>query len=130
MSDSVENQNTTIALTSTFDMYIDVNGNIPLLTGVAACEQDCQSAVQTMLREMPLDYDNGVAYFDTIFRQVNLNGWVASAREQLLNVPGVTKVPSLTASIFANVMTYNAQIMTVYSPNAINITNTVSITGA
>jgi hypothetical protein len=125
----VTNQNTTIALGVTFDMYLDANGNVPLLTGVQACEQDCQSAMQTMLREMPLDYNNGVAYFDAIFRQVNLGAWVASARQQLLNVPGVVKVPNLTAEIADNQLVYTASIVTVYSPTAISVSNPVPITG-
>jgi copper chaperone CopZ len=124
----VTNQNTTIAVGSTFDIYLDVNGNLAMLTGVDACEQDCQSAMQTMLREMPLDYTNGVPYFDTVFRQVNLNGFVSAGRQQLLNVPGVTEVKSFTASIANNVLTYSAQIATVYSPNAITVTADVAIT--
>jgi len=126
---TVPNQNTSIALDDNFDIYLDVNGNLAMVTGVDACEQDCQSAAQAMLREMPLDYNNGVAYFDTVFRQINLNGFVSSARQQLLNVPGVTGIKSFTASISNGVLTYNAQIQTVYSPQATPIVGTVPITG-
>jgi copper chaperone CopZ len=124
----VTNQNTTIAVGSKFDIYLDDNSNLAMLTGVDACQQDCQSAMQTMLREMPLDYTNGVPYFDTVFRQVNLNGFVSAGRQQLLDVPGVTEVKSFRASIANNVLTYNAQIATVYSPNAITVTADVAIT--
>jgi copper chaperone CopZ len=124
----VTNQNTTIAVGNTFDIYLDNNGNLAILIRVSACEQDCQSAMQTMLREMPLDYTNGVPYFDTVFRQVNLNGFVSAGRQQVLNVPGVTEVKSFTASIANNVLTYNAQIVTVYSPNVITVTADVAIT--
>jgi hypothetical protein len=124
----VTNQNTTIAVGNTFDIYLDNNGNLAMLTSVSACEQDCQSAMQTMLREMPLDYTNGVPYFDTVFRQVNLNGFVSAGRQQVLDVPGVTEVKSFTASIANNVLTYNAQIATIYSPNAISVTADVAIT--
>jgi hypothetical protein len=109
--------NTVIGTDSNNDIYQDANGDIALLSGVAALQQDCVHALQAQLREMVLAYDQGMPTMDDVFQSANLQKYSAVGITTLLAINGVTGVQSFVAQFVDGQMVYEADILTVYSPN-------------
>lgn len=121
MSDTT-NYNTSIALNKNWDIYQGADGNLAMLTGIEACQQDCKCALQAAIREMPYAYNQGMPFFDNVFNSVNLNAFVAAGRTNLKLVPGVDSVITFSASISDNALNYSTEIKTLYNSEVISVT--------
>jgi hypothetical protein len=68
----------TLALTSDWDLYVDLSGNIATATGRAALAQDVASAVRVFLGELWYDTAQGVPYFQRSIQERSILGKPAS----------------------------------------------------
>jgi hypothetical protein len=117
--------NISFALNANGDMYIGPDGNLAMVTGVAAVQQDCLCKMRAQQGEMIYQPLDGLPYLTDVWLQKNLAKWQAVARQQLLAVPGVIMVPSISFALVEDILTYTAEIQTVYS-QAITITGNIS----
>ena len=97
------------------DIYIGREGNLVVLSGVEAVAAACRNVSLAQLGEEVLTVKNGIPNFETV--------WVGSPnyllfqnylRQNLLAVPGVLEVESLTISTENNVLSYTATLKTIY----------------
>lgn len=103
------------------DIFIDASGNIAISTQIFAVEQACANAAKAQLAEMIFAYDQGVANFQTIWRNVaNIAQFEASVRSAILSVAGVTGISQFSAEAVENVVSYSATIQTIYGTGRIN----------
>jgi hypothetical protein len=125
--------NISFALNSASDLYIGLDGNLAVVTGVDAVQQDCICAMSAQLGEIIYEPSSGMPYLTTVWLQTNLVQFEAAARATLLSVPGVTKVASFSATIvqvqntsggFDNVLNYAATLNTTYD-QTINLNQSI-----
>lgn len=76
-----------------WDLTIDSNGNIAMLTGIAAILQDVASSVRLFLGELWYDTSQGVPYFTQILGKLPPSQLLQSQLVgAAMSVPGVTAV--------------------------------------
>ena len=109
------------------DIFLGSDGNLALVTGVTAVEQDCQHAIQAQLGEMIFNPTGGMPTFDDVWQAKNFIKWEAVARATLAAISGVFRVVSFTVAVNASNFTYVAIIQTVYSPFLSTISGTVGL---
>jgi hypothetical protein len=110
------------SLNANNDIFIGTDGNLSIATGLSAVEFACKNFAQAQLNEMIFEYDQGVAYFETIWQNTaNVAQFEASLRAALSNVPGVTGISNLTITVANNQLNYVATIQTIYGTG--NISN-------
>lgn len=103
------------------DLYLDSSGNIAIITGLQAVTQACEHAMQTILREMVLQYQDGLPDFEVVWNgSPNVVQFEAAARATLLRVPEVQAVTEFEATAAGNVLRYTATIKTQYGLGSIN----------
>lgn len=112
----------TFAVNESNDIYVGPDGNIVIATGLFAIEQACKTAVQAYLGEMIYSVNNGVPYFETVFSvgDPNLSQFEASLRRTILSVEGVTDITTLVITIEQSILSYQADIVTIYGAGSIN----------
>ena len=99
------------------DIFLPDGVNLSLLSGVAACEQNILQKTQLRLGEDIFNTGNGVDYFGTMLTSTpNLDAARASLIAQIESCPDVLGVSSLTLSIADGVISYTAQVQTIYGP--------------
>lgn len=97
------------------------NGLFVYLYNLDALTQTCEQVMKQQLRELQYDQTKGIEYFDNVFNgDPNLQLFEAQAREQLLNVNGVTAIASFSYSQTDNELSYTANINTIYGDTVIN----------
>jgi hypothetical protein len=108
---------TSLALNSKNDIYLGPDNNLALVTGVAATEQDCATAVKAQLGEMPLALQRGNPYLTCVFLNWKPLQFQASARALWLNLwlGNVVSIQSFTMTRVNGVGSYQAQIKTTFS---------------
>lgn len=104
----------TIAENTNNDMALNYSGNIPFLTGIDACVQNCKSAMQTLQGEMMYNQQGGMPYQVTAWDNFDNNLFDAAARAVLLNVQDVTDIIEFESSLADGVLNYSATILTIY----------------
>lgn len=103
------------------DLFINEQGTLAISSGLKAVLQNCEHAAKAQLKEMVLNYDQGVPNFETIWNgSPNVIQFRAALRRTLLNVEGVTNVNELTVTVANNVLSYFAIIATVYGQGQLN----------
>jgi len=107
-------QNISIALNANNDIYMDNTGNLAMLYGIAAIEQDCKCAMQAQYGEMIYEQTSGLPNLFDVWLQQNLIAWEKAARATLLAVPGVVQLNSFTYLTANNTLSYTAVILTTY----------------
>jgi hypothetical protein len=110
----------TFAENANNDLTRDSNGNIALLSGVAAIEQLCVDIMETQLGEMPLATTMGVPTKATIWDYWKPDQFEVVARAALLSVEGVTGVTQFNLTRSQGVATYIATVTTIYDPITFN----------
>ncbi len=102
------------------DILIKDGRNIVFINGAAACAQSLQNKGLMRLGEDQYNIEDGVDYFGTIFTpQPNYDAARATISENILAVPDVLSIQTLTINVIADVFTYTAEINTIYG--AINV---------
>lgn len=103
------------------DLILAGDGNLSISSDLEAVLQACEHAAKAQLTEMVLAVDQGVPNFQTLWNGApNVLQFESYLRRQLLAVPGVLDVASLTSSVANNILSYTATIQTIYGEGAIN----------
>lgn len=112
----------TFAVNKNNDLYLDVIGNIAIVTGLEAVMQNCVHVVRTVLGEMVLQTDQGIPDFETVWAGCpNYPQYEAAVRRALLNVDGVIEVVSFMMYVDADqVFHYTATIRTQFGSGELN----------
>ncbi len=106
---------TVIAINGNRDMYIDGTNNIALATGVTAIEQAAETATLAQLGEMILFTTQGMpAFRDVWVGSPNYAQYQAALTAAIEAIEGVIAVSSLVISASGGIMSYQAQIETIY----------------
>lgn len=102
------------------DLVRHRDGNVSVLTGVAAVADLCKTAVQAQLGEMMYAADKGMPTFATAWNDYNPVQFEAAARVIIQNVVDVLGVESFTVSRQGEALRYTAVIRTVYGEAVVN----------
>jgi hypothetical protein len=99
------------------DLFLPDGRNLAFLSGSAACAQSLRQKSLMRLGENQYNTTDGVDYFGTIFTpQPNYDAARASLAKNLLEVPDVTSIDSLTINISGDQFSYEADVHTPYGP--------------
>lgn len=115
---------TSIATNANNDIYLDATGNLAMVSGINAVQQDCEHAMKTQVGECILQTTYGVPTMETVWLEWKPKQFEAAARALLLTVPDVIQVTSFTITRSGNVANYTADIESTYGPLAIQGTLT------
>ena len=97
------------------------NGLFVYLIDIEAVQQTCEQAVQQQLKELQYDQTKGIEYFNNVFTGTpNFQLFESQARNQILNIDGVTGISSFTYEQVDNELLYSATIKTIYGNGEIN----------
>lgn len=111
-----------LAVNSNNDLYLDEQGNIAVNEDLMAVMQACEHAAKAQFREMVLNYDQGIANFQTIWRDAaNVLQYEAYLRRALSSVQGVIEIKDLDIVVRENTVFYSATIKTIYGEAALNV---------
>lgn len=106
---------TVIAIDSNNDIYMDSTNNLALATGVTAVAQAAQTASLAQLGEMVLFTTQGMPSFQSIFvGEPNYGLYQAALVSAIQAINGVVTVNSIDISVQSGVMSYVAEIETIY----------------
>lgn len=97
------------------DLFIGSDGNLAISKNLDAVLQACQTAAKAQYHEMIYAYDQGVANFETIWRNsTNIAQFEASVRAAIISVSGVTGISNFSVAVSNNVVSYSATIQTIF----------------
>lgn len=111
---------TSLGTNSDNDIYLGADGNLVIVTGITAVEQNCEAAMEAQLAEMVLALDQGIPTDQTIWSSWNPAQFEAYSRATLLSVPHVTAVTSFAVVRSGENANYTATIMTDLGPTDIS----------
>lgn len=91
----------TLATDSTYDIFLDTaTGSLAVHTGNDAYADIVAAAIRTVKGEIQLDTEEGVPYFDTVFKSVGrVNLWKALVENRVNKFPFVRSIVSFTHNI-------------------------------
>jgi hypothetical protein len=102
------------------DIFIR-NGQLAIATDLSAVLKTCQQVAKAQLGEMVLAQDRGVPNFETVWTsRANIVQFEAFLRRVILSVEGVTGIRSLETIAQGDVLSYVAEIETIYGSGQIN----------
>jgi len=105
----------TLQLNANNDLFLNSAGSLTMLTGVDAVAAACNTACLTQLGECVLVLGQGLPNFQAIWVGVpDFAIWQSYLENTLLNVPGVATVQSIKLSQNNGVLSYIAEINTIY----------------
>jgi hypothetical protein len=97
------------------DIFVKDGRNIVLISGAPACAQSLKNKGLMRLGEDQYNIEDGVDYFNTVFTpQPNYDAARSSITQNILAVPDVLSIQSLTINVIADIFTYSAEINTIY----------------
>lgn len=117
--------NLSIGLNAKNDIYRGADGNLAMVTGVTAVEQDCACAMKSQKGEILFDRADGMPTFDDIWQSQKFIKWEAAGRAMLLAINGVVAVKSFVIAVNKDTFSYVATIETIYSPTLSTISGIV-----
>tara|TARA_R110000765_G_scaffold269029_2_gene368029 strand:- start:376 stop:723 length:348 start_codon:yes stop_codon:yes gene_type:complete len=96
------------------------NGSFVWVTNADVVAQSCDQAMRQQLGELNYDKDKGVQYFDNVLTgNPNFQRFEAQARNQILNVMGVSGIVSFNYDFIDGVLSYNTVISTIYGSTTV-----------
>jgi len=110
----------TLAVDGNNSIYLDSSGNLAILSGAEALAQTLGQMSKTRRAEMLYAIDRGIPYADTIFLTKDVLMFEAAMRNEFLSHPEVTGVNSFTVNIDGEVLTYSAEINSIYGKVSVN----------
>ena len=111
----------TFGVNANNDIYIGSDGNLVILSGIAAVATACAQATKAQLGEMVLAVGEGIPNFQVLWIGTpDYVLWQSYIQQTLLNVDGVTGVTSLTLSLNGGTASYEAYITTIYGTTIVN----------
>ena len=96
------------------DIYLDKYGNLAIVTGLDACEQNCKTAMLAVQGEMIYALQGGIPYRSVVWDRYTPALFEMYAREILLSVKDVKSVASFTQNMTDGILSYEAKIVTIY----------------
>lgn len=103
----------------TWDLCLDINGNIAMASDPYSEAQDVASAVRLFIGELWFDITQGIPYFESILGQrPNVQFIKSRVEAAALTVPGIVQARCLFASISGR--TLRGQIQVIDSAGASN----------
>ena len=112
----------TMGTDSSGDLYLGADGNLVVLSGLAAVEAACVTACLTQLGECVLEAGVGLPNFQTIWVGVpDYAIWETYLQKTLLAVDGVTSVQSISLSASNNALSFTAKINTTFGSTTIDV---------
>lgn len=91
------------------------NGLFVYLNDIDAVMQTCEQVVKQQLKELQYDQTKGIEYFNNVFMgEPNFQRFESEARNQILNVDGVTGIDSFIYDLDKDNLNYTATIKTIY----------------
>jgi hypothetical protein len=104
------------------DIQIKDGRNIVFISGAFACSQSLKNKGLMRLGEDQYNIEDGVDYFGTVFTpQPDFDAARASITKNILEVPDVISIQTLTIDVVGDVFTYIAEINTIYGPLKIEV---------
>lgn len=106
---------TVLALDSNYDICLDGNGQIKLLTGRDAYAQTVKNAICTILGEVQSNTSLGIPYFTTVFESTsNLQTWRNSVITRIREFPFVMSIDKFDVDVnyTAKTLSYKMWIST------------------
>lgn len=111
----------TFETNSNNDIFLDAAGNVPISTGLEAVLEACATATKAQYQEMILAQSAGIPNFQTIWIGVpNYAIFSAYLKATIESVEGVIAMTNLTLSSKDNVLSYAAEINTIYGVDTLN----------
>lgn len=105
----------TFATNSDSDIYRGPDGNLAMVSGLPAILQTCEHVSRTRLAELPYAQSRGIPFFDIALGATPDAGlYDLYLRKALLTVPGVTGVGAINIGVEGDVLSYIAEISTIY----------------
>lgn len=103
------------------DLFIQNNGQLAINRNLEAVLQACEHIAKAQLLEMVLNTERGVPNFETVWNgSPNIAQFEAYLRRNLLTVPDVIEIVSLDTTVQNNVLSYLAEIRTIYGTGVLN----------
>jgi hypothetical protein len=96
------------------DVFIDSTGNLSVISGIAAVQQNCETAMKAIQGEMIYALKSGMPYPTVVWNNYNKQLFRSAAIITLSNVQDVVSVTSFTSALNENVLEYTATIKTIY----------------
>lgn len=116
----------TFAAGTNNDFLLGANGSLSILSGKAAVEQNCQTAMQAQRGEMVYNMSGGMPMRANVFDIYNPQLFEAAGRSVLLGVQGVKSVQHFRSYISEGVLFYTAVIQTIYGSGLVSSSFTPS----
>lgn len=101
------------------DLVLDSLGNLAVVDGLAAIQQNCVTVMQAQLGEMVYAIDKGIPTLQTIWDRYDPGQFEAAARAAIRSVEGVVGVEEFAAEQVGDVLTYTAKIQTTFGRVAV-----------
>lgn len=116
----------TLQLNANNDLVLNSSNSLTMLSGIDAVSAACNTAAQTQLGECVLQTGQGLPNFQAVWIGVpDYAIWQSYLENTLLNVSGVATVQSVNLTQNAGVLSYAAEINTIYG----NITVSGALNG-
>lgn len=107
----------TLQLNGNNDLQINAAGSLVMLSGVDAVAAACNTAAQTQLGECVLNTAQGLPNFQSLWVGTpDYAIWQSYLEGTLLNVPGVASVQSVVLTQKNGILSYTAEINSIYGP--------------
>jgi hypothetical protein len=107
----------TLKLNANNDLVLNSSNSLTMLSGVDAVAAACTTAAKTQLGECVLQTGQGLPNFQALWVGVpDFAIWQAYLENTLLNVEGVATVQSVKLTQTEGVLSYVAEINTIYGP--------------
>lgn len=102
------------------DLVRGADGNLSIVSGLAAVALNCRSAMQAQRGEMVFAADRGIPTFGTVWNAYRPAQFEAAARAALRRVDGVLSIDEFTVTRAGDAFGYTATIRTAYGRAAVN----------
>lgn len=118
----------TIGVNENNDIFVNSDGNLDMQIDLPATLQACAQISKAQLGEIIYSAQQGIPNFETVWNGVpNMAQWEAALRNAILSIEGVVNILNLTTSLANNVLSYTAEILTIYGTGTItNIFSSVT----
>ncbi|MEY0399629.1 hypothetical protein AB7W17_22310 [Providencia rettgeri] len=103
------------------DLYIAQNGKLAIVDAEVASRNRCEHYIKALRGEMLHKLDKGIPYWKTTFgQQADISMFESAFRERLRELNDVISVVSFSANVVDGVLSYTAEIQTVYGSVMLN----------
>lgn len=103
------------------DLILGADGNLNIISGLAAASQSSEQYMQTRRGEMIYAVDDGIPFDETVWAGTpNVAQFEAAGRARLLQVPSNMEILTFEAVLEGDVLRYTADIRTDSGETTVN----------